>query len=180
MAVFLIFLILLVVALFFIYNTHSVSLTGNPEVSLEQMKTWAIDSNAHQRFIDIADVYWKYGELTGIRPDVLYAQSAYETGYGHYGGQVPSSHNNWAGIKTADGNRFEQFITPEEGVRAHFNHMSAYIGLKPIGEPHGRYYTVKSMSWSGKVLYVDQLSGKWASNKDYHKVILRMLREMAV
>lgn len=40
----------------------------------------------------------------------------------------------------------EQFETHEEGVRAHFNHISAYVGLTPIGEPHGRYHLVTLIS----------------------------------
>ena len=29
----------------------------------------------------------------------------------------------------------ETFATPEDGVRAHYNHMAAYVGLAPVGEP---------------------------------------------
>ena len=51
-------------------------LIGAPEVTVEQAQRWAKAKGAHQRFIDIAPTYWKYGELTGIRPDILYAQAA--------------------------------------------------------------------------------------------------------
>ena len=114
---------------------------------------------------------------------MLYAQAAHETNFGHYTGQVPPAYNNWAGIKTANaaGDKpedHEQFATPEDGVRAHFNHMAAYVGLKPIGEPHGRYFVVTRLSWAGSVKTVVELSGKWAPSATYHQRIVSMLNEM--
>jgi len=151
---------------------------GVPACSLEQAKAWAASSGAHQRFIDIADLYWQYGQLTGIRADVLYAQAAKETGFGKYGGAVKPEQNNWAGIKkygaTGDAPEdHEDFATPEDGVRGHFNHISAYIGLAPIGEPHGRYRSVMSLSWAGSVKYVEELGGKWCPDLYYGYSILK-------
>lgn len=145
--------------------------------TVEEAKAWAEKMGAHQRFIDIADLYWEYGEITGIRPDILYAQAAKETGYGKYGGAVKPEQNNWAGIKKygAIGDApedHEDFLTPEDGVRGHFNHMSAYIGLEPIGEPHGRYNSVKTISWAGTVQTLEQLGGKWCPDLYYGYSIL--------
>ena len=147
-------------------------LLGEPSVTLEQAKAWAEERGAHQRYIDIADIYWEYGELTGIRPEILYAQAAKETGFGKYGGRVLPEQNNWAGIKVkgATGDEtydHETFQTPEDGVRAHFNHMSAYIGTKPYGEPHGRYHSVKTMPWAGTVKLLEELGGKWCPDLYY-------------
>ncbi|MCH5185123.1 MAG: glucosaminidase domain-containing protein [Oscillospiraceae bacterium] len=145
---------------------------GSPEVTLEQAKKWAQNRGAHQRFIDIADLYWYYGEITGIRPEVMYAQAAKETNFGKYTGNVIPEQNNWAGIKAKDATGdttydHESFATPDDGVRAHFNHMGAYIGLEPVGEPHARYYNVKSLDWAGTVRYIEELGGKWAPYADY-------------
>lgn len=145
---------------------------GESTVSLEQAKKWAQKSGAHQRFVDIADYYWKYGEITGMRPEILYAQAAKETAYGKYTGQVKPEQNNWAGIKTktATGDLpedHETFLTPEDGVRGHFNHLSAYVGLEPVGEPHERYHNLKTMWWRGTVKYAEQLGGKWAPDVTY-------------
>ena len=153
-------------------------LIGSPEVTVEQAQNWAKAKGAHQRFIDIAPTYWKYGELTGIRPDILYAQAAKETGYGKYGGRVLPEMNNWAGIKTAKATGdetydHETFATPDDGVRGHFNHMCAYVGLEPIGEPHGRYYSVKSIAWAGSVKYAEELGGKWCPDLYYGYSVLR-------
>lgn len=148
------------------------TMVGEPTVTLEQAKKWAEKRGAHQRYIDIADIYWEYGEITGIRPEILYAQAAKETGFGKYGGNVIPEQNNWAGIKTATATGdttydHESFETPEDGVRAHFNHMAAYIGLEPVGEPHGRYYSVKKLKWAGTVEYLAELGGKWCPDLYY-------------
>ncbi len=152
-------------------------LMGEAQITVEQAQAWARAKGAHQRFIDIAPTYWYYGELFGIRPEIMYAQAAKETGYGKYGGAVLPEMNNWAGIKIKSpiGDRTEDhetFATPEDGVRAHFNHMSAYIGLAPIGEPHDRYYVVKSIDWAGTVKNLEALGGRWCPDLYYGYSVL--------
>ena len=151
---------------------------GKPQATVGQARKWARDRGAHQRFVDIADTYWQYGQQIGIRPEVAYSQAAKETAFGRYGGVVKPEQNNWAGIKTADasGDRpedHETFASPEDGVRAHYNHLAAYTGRDPIGEPHGRYHVVKTIDWAGTVRYVEELGGKWAPNPDYGRSIVR-------
>lgn len=151
---------------------------GKAQATVGQGQEWARRRQAHARFIGIAPDYWRYGLLTGIRPEVLYAQSAKETAFGHYGGAMRPDQNNWAGIKvrspggdsTAD---FEAFITPEEGVRGHFNHMCAYVGLEPQGVPHGRYWVALVQPWAGGVRFVEELGGKWAVGADYGSSIVQ-------
>ena len=60
---------------------------GPSTATLENVIKWALSNGAHQRFIDIAPLYWEYGSQSGIRPEVLYAQAALETGFGRYGGR---------------------------------------------------------------------------------------------
>ncbi len=156
---------------------------GESKVTLDRAMQWAESKRAHRRFIDVAQLYWEYGKKTGMRPEVLYAQSAYETGFGSYRGIVPPDYNNWAGIKTAGagGDRpedHEQFDTPEDGVRAHFNHMAAYVGLEPIGEPHGRYHVVARLSWAGTIETVEELSGRWSPLPTYHERIVCLIEEL--
>lgn len=158
---------------------------GEAQITVEQAQKWAAERGAADRFIDIAPTYWYYGELFGVRPEILYAQAAKETGYGNYGGAVLPEMNNWAGIKIKSpiGDRTEDhetFATPEDGVRAHFNHMGAYIGLAPIGEAHDRYYVVKSISWAGTVKNLEALGGRWCPDLYYGYSILHdCLEKMA-
>ncbi len=158
-------------------------LVGAAGASVEQAQKWAQNNEAHQRLIDIAPTYWDYAERTGIRPEVLFVQAALQTDFGNYFEGAPASSNNWAGIlkkdsKSSDSDGYEKFSNPEEGVRAHFNHMAAYTGLKPIGEPHDRYNVVLEQSWAGAVINVDDLSGKWVSDERYHYRILFLLDEL--
>ena len=153
------------------------AIIGASEITLDSAKRWAEANGASAQFTAAAASYWKYGELTGIRPEVLYAQSALETAYGNFGGAVTPDMNNFAGIKTADAvgmarEDHESFPTIDDGVRAHFNHMGAYVGTDPVGAVHGRYNTVKRLSWAGTVKYVDELSGKWCPREDYGKIIV--------
>ncbi|MDD6484523.1 MAG: glucosaminidase domain-containing protein [Clostridiales bacterium] len=150
----------------------STDLIGDAQISVEQAKAWARDKGATAKFINIADTYWYYGRQTGLRPEILYAQAALETGYGKYGGVVTEDMNNWAGIKVANRNddakeAHESFETPEEGVRAHFNHVCAYVGLAPIGTPHARYWSVLSLSWAGTIRTLEQFSGRWCPDPEY-------------
>ena len=143
-----------------------------------QAQAWAIKKGAHKRFIDVAEYYWKYGELTGINPEILYVQAAKETSFGRYTGQVKPEMNNWAGIKAANATGdttydHEIFPTPEDGVRGHFNHMGIYCGVDPIGEPHPRWYSTRTAAWAGTVKYIEDASGKWAPNPDYGISIVR-------
>lgn len=157
--------------------TPKTPIINKPQTSIKQAQLWAKNRNAHQRFIDIAPAYWQYGELTGINPEVLYCQSAKETNFGKFTGIVTPEKNNWAGIKTASAKGdilqdFEQFENPQDGVRGHFNHICAYVGLEPIGIPHDRYFLVKKLIWAGDIKFVEELSGKWAVSNIYGESIV--------
>lgn len=159
------------------YTYAQTPIKGESVKTEKEAVAWAKRNNAAQIFIDVAPLYWKYGEIFGVRADVLYAQAAKETGFGRYTGRVKPEMNNWAGIKKygAVGDEtddHETFATPEDGVRGHFNHMSAYIGVDPVGETHGRYRSVKSLAWAGTVEYVEQLGGKWCPDVNYGYSIL--------
>lgn len=159
------------------------TLKGYTSVSVNSAKEWAKSKGAHQRFIDVADLYWKYAIQTGLKAEVMYAQAAFETGFGHYKGNVIPEQNNWAGIKRAGHNGdatydHESFATVEDGVRGHFNHMLAYTGGEPVGIPHARYNVVKSMPWAGSVVLIQDLSGKWCPRADYSDTIVKFVSEM--
>lgn len=158
-------------------------ITGGAEVTLSMAQSWAKAKGATDAFVDAAKWYWQWGEKFGIRPEVMYAQSAKETAYGKYGGAVLPEMNNFAGIKirNPEGDRTEDhetFATPEDGVRAHFNHMSAYIGVPPVGEVHDRYSVVLTTAWAGTIKYVEQLGGRWCPDINYGYDILRMIENM--
>jgi len=152
---------------------------GDAVATVAQAQEWARSRGAHQRFIDVAPLYWKYGAETGIRPDVLYAQSAKECAFGRHGGVITAEWNNFAGIKVAAGggnydpDAHERFATVEEGIIAHAQHLGAYTGVSPLYPTHGRYHVVKALPWAGTIRTVEELGGKWAPNPDYGTSIVR-------
>ncbi len=157
---------------------------GEAQITEDSAKNWAAAHDASELFIDLSQYYWKYGGETGIRPEVMYAQAALETAYGNFGGKVTPDMNNFAGIKKADAvsdatEDHESFPTADDGVRAHYNHMCAYTGLDPIGEPHNRYYLVLSSDWAGTIRYVEELGGHWCPDADYgDKIVNKFLTDM--
>ena len=156
---------------------------GASESTMDAAVMWARSNGATEQFIDIAKYYWQYGEELGIRADLMYAQAARETGFGRFGRHATADMNNFAGIKKYDINdstidAHESFPTAQDGVRAHFNHMCAYIGAEPVGEPHGRYYTIMRMPWAGTINYIEELTGKWSVDPEYGARIAEMAQEM--
>lgn len=157
---------------------------GQAQITQESAMAWAEAHGASELFLDAAQYYWKYGEEFGIRPEIMYAQAAKETGYGTYKGAVKPEMNNFAGIKKygASGDAtddHETFPTREDGVRGHFNHMSAYVGIAPIGEVHGRYKSVSSIAWAGSIKNVEALGGRWCPDLYYgYSIVHDLLEEM--
>lgn len=159
-------------------------ITGAARISEADAEDWARERGAAELFIELAPLYWEYGERTGIRPEVMYAQAALETALGNFGGRVTPDMNNFAGIKRVDAagdarEDHESFPTPSDGVRAHYNHMCAYTGLEPIGIPHDRYYLVLGTDWAGTVKYAEELGGRWCPDADYgEKLTSKFLNDM--
>ena len=48
-----------------------------------------------------------------------------------------------------------------------------------MGEPHDRYFVLKTVAWRGTVKNVEQLGGKWAPDVTYgYNIVVKMLRSM--
>lgn len=124
---------------------------------------------------------WTAGELEGVDPVVLAAQCALETSWGRFGGAVTKDWGNTCGLKHrhASGDKPEDHQRfpvldgyPFVGAIAHAQHLRAYCGfppyrVHPVVDP--RIDLVKISV--GEVLYVEDLSGRWAPGKDYGQKI---------
>ena len=76
---------------------------------------------------EIIDLYWEEAEREGIRPDMALSQALLETGYFNFGGSVEPWQHNYCGLGTIGGGvQGAAFKTPQEGVRAHIQHLLAY------------------------------------------------------
>jgi hypothetical protein len=155
---------------------------GPASVTLEAAQAWARSRGATPEFVDeVVPALWAAGLKTRVRPEVLVAQSAKETGFAHWGRAVTSEHRNTAGIKVPrpvgpddnpdDHERFESW---QHGAEAHANHLRwPYCGLDPIGHVAPRTSSTAKASWAGTVQTVEGLSGKWAPSPDYGESIVR-------
>lgn len=160
---------------------------GQPASNRHHAHRWAIEAGAVPLFVDrILPALWAAGERTGIRPDVLVAQSFHETGGGRFGRAVTPEHHNTAGIKVPEpgaddaADSHQRFDTWQHGAEAHANHLRwPYAGLDPIGHVAPRSHRTATASWAGTITTVEGLSGKWAPSATYHEPILRNLEEMS-
>lgn len=158
---------------------------GGPRHSKAQAISYARKTNSTRYIMKTIPIYYKLAPRRGIAPDVLVAQAMVETGYGRYGGD--SKPWNMAGIKkggnVGDAPRdFERPPTAYKGVKMHVNHMAAYTGKRPIGEPHDRYYDARAAQKSRGywIRRVGQLGGGiWAVDSKYDDKIRNNLYGMS-
>ena len=157
---------------------------GSPLYGKSRVERYARSVECTRYIRKTIPIYYRMAPRRNIAPDVLVAQAILETGRGHYTGD--SKPWNMAGIKKGgsvgdDPKDFEVPKTAREGVRMHINHMAAYTGKKPIGEPHDRFYDARAAQerrgwW---VRRVSQLgNGVWATDPDYAEKIHRILNGM--
>jgi flagellum-specific peptidoglycan hydrolase FlgJ len=157
---------------------------GAPLYVRAKVRRYARSVGCTRYIMKTIPIYYRMAPRRNIRPDVLVAQAILETGRGHYGGA--SRPWNMAGIKKggATGDSPKDFEVPKsarEGVRMHVNHMAAYTGKRPIGNPHDRYYEARAAQkkrgwWVRKVSQLGD--GIWASDPHYAGKIRRILDEM--
>lgn len=106
----------------------------------------------------------------GVRPDVLVAQSAKETGWGHFGGDVLPGQHNWSGIKTSDSTGFHTFADHRQGVLAQAQHLALYAGVtvpaREVVDP--RHFA----SIRGTAPTVEALSERWSTEAGYGQSIV--------
>ncbi|WP_194191024.1 N-acetylmuramoyl-L-alanine amidase [Clostridium chrysemydis] len=183
----------IIVAIFvlnlFSFNTSAQAaeqtpIVGQATASVAQMQKWAKSKGATDTFISLAP---KYMELAskhgGINPVVAYAQSAVETGYGKFGGIIDESYHNPCGLKTSKGgdnddpNAHQRFANWDQGISAHLDHLALYAGAN--GYPRSNTYDPRHFaSIKGKAVYVEQLSGAWATDAQYAGKILNLKSEI--
>lgn len=148
-----------------------------------QMQNWARSKNASQQFIKLAPIFYKISLDVGINPVIAYAQSAKETGYGKFGGVLDASYHNTCGLKTTQGggdgdpNAHQRFLSWEQGIRAHVDHLALYAGVPGYpnkNSPDPRHFPYLF----GKAVTVEELGGKWAPSASYGTEILKLVREI--
>ena len=137
---------------------------NNPEISLQKSR-------------EIATLYFEEAKLEGINHDVAFSQMCLETGFLRFGGDVDSTQNNFCGLGvTGKGVKGLSFEDERKGIRAHIQHLKAYATTQnPKTEiVDTRFKFVKR----GSAKRVEDLTGKWAADKNYGKKIQSILKRL--
>ena len=125
---------------------------------------------------EIVDLYWEEAGREGIRPDITLSQALLETGYFNFGGSVEPWQHNYCGLGTiGSGVQGAAFRTPQEGVRAHIQHLLAYCShdlpkTKLIDPRYAKAHNLRLekgliTKWSG-------LNWTWAMGGEYAEKII--------
>jgi hypothetical protein len=133
----------------------------------------------------LAGYFIEEGAAEGVTGDVAFMQSIVETGWFRFGGSVPASYNNFAGIGATDSNPAPaMFPSARIGVRAQIQHLRAYADptattctVPPLHNPcvDPRFHLVLP---KGKAPTWNQMgSGNWASAPTYAGSILALYAE---
>lgn len=153
-------------------------------VTEDDAKEWARLKGATEEFIGLADLYWSYAKERGnVNPTVAYIQAAKETGYGKFGGVINSSYYNPCGLKVNAGggdydpDAHKKFLSWEEGIQAHLDHLALYAGAENYPRkdtPDPRHFDIIY----GKAKTVASLGANWAPSPTYGEEIVRLYNDL--
>ena len=123
----------------------------------------------------LASYYVEQGKFEGINSDVAWVQMCLETGFLKFGLLVKPEMNNFCGLGAIDKNNPGlAFATEKDGVIAHIQHLHAYGTTRKLNGKliDSRY---KYVNPRGKASSVYELSGTWASDKQYGQKLANLL-----
>jgi hypothetical protein len=160
------------------------NILGESTVVTFDVQDWLATKNPAPLMYDLMFEYFEYAPERGVRPEVAFAQSCKETGFGRFGRAVTPEHRNPCGLKVTrpvgpDHNPDDhaRFPTWDVGVIAHVDHLALYAGAPSYPRedtPDPRHFTFIT----GRAKTVEELGGKWAPAPSYGKSIVRMVEEM--
>ena len=133
----------------------------------------------------LATYFIEEGAAEGVAGDVAFMQSVVETGWFRFGGMVPASFNNFAGIGATDVTPTPaMFSDARTGVRAQIQHLRAYADpaaatctVPPLRNPcvDPRFHLVMP---KGRATTWNQMgNGNWATASTYAASILSLYEE---
>jgi len=145
------------------------SVIGPPLFALSEVMAWA-KAGALRKGSPYNDTnmgilvstYWRVGLEYGVRPDLAIAQSAKETGFWTYKGDVGPWQWNFAGIGATGGVPGHWFPTLEAGVRAHVLRMKMYAKYSTVAYDEEILVRPLDQKHWGKYPNIQDFDGKWA------------------
>jgi hypothetical protein len=167
-----------VAAAFSMMENGRTHIMGTSEIKPEQMRSYLKKANPDAP--DYVDLYFKMEEQEGVRADVAFVQSILETNVWKFDGLVKPEQNNFGGLgATGPENTGLSFATPEEGIIAQGRHLRLYAVYAPElndkkVDPRG--LPEHLLGWAP---FVEDLSGKWATDLMYGIKIKNILNAMS-
>nr|WP_315410431.1 tetratricopeptide repeat protein [uncultured Selenomonas sp.] len=166
---------------------ESVEILGAAEATPEQMTAFIRRRNPQPKLAcsveEIVRLYYEEAAAEGVRADIALCQALKETGFFAYGGDVLPEQNNYCGLG-ATGNKAKgaYFATPQQGVRAHIQHLMAYATTErphaPLVDPRYDLVRLYRSDIYGKIRTWTGLNGVWAvPGTSYGQDILLLHRE---
>ena len=166
---------------------ESVEIMGAAQATQAQMAAFIRRRNPQPKLAcsveDIVRFYYEEAGKEGVRADIALCQALKETGFFAYGGDVLPAQNNYCGLG-ATGNKAKgaYFATPQEGVRAHIQHLMAYATTErphaPLVDPRYDLVRLYRTDIYGKIKHWTGLNGVWAvPGTSYGQDILLLCRE---
>ena len=156
---------------------------SNPSITdVQVLSSFVKSKNREAKNIDeIACCFIEVGKKYGVNGNIAFCQAILETGWFKFdkGTAVTPEQHNYCGLGVVSkGSKGCSFNTVEDGVTAMIQHLYAYADTKelPKGEilidPRFKYVQ------RGVAKTWDDLSNRWAMNKDYGKHILNIYEEL--
>lgn len=159
--------------------TTATPIMGTPVLIAEQLAAWYESTGHTPRLADgltvteLARLFIEEGVNEGVRGDVAFAQSMFETGFLAFSGAVPPRTHNYAGIGAP--NDTAHFPDARTGVRAQIQHLRAYgdptVGMTGTAQPlvDPRFDLVNP---KGQASTFEALSERWAPGPDYGEKVV--------
>ena len=175
---------------------EAVPIMGPSRLSAEQLAAWFSrrtpqPSGTYAATVPLETMtrlFVEEGLAEGVAGDVAFVQSVLETGWFRFGGVLPASFNNFAGIgATGTPSARARFPDARTGVRAQIQHLRAYADASasacarpplsnPCVDPRFDFVVPK-----GKAPTWNQLgSGNWATARTYGARVVSLYSEARV
>lgn len=125
----------------------------------------------------LSKTYINEARLEGVNHDVAFSQMCLETGFLSFNGSVKPDQYNFCGLGAINQlSCGDKFVSMQEGVRAHIQHLKAYSNKDKLNNQlvDTRFRFVKR----GCAPNVSDLTGKWAADQAYGQKISNLLSRL--
>lgn len=157
--------------LYALYDAGAVSLSGtqimgDAILTIDQIQHWIRNVGASKpeilSYINLPVIFLQEGAAEGVRGDLAFCQSVWETNYFRFTGDVVPEQHNYAGLGTVGGGVKGCYFPDDRiGIRAQIQHLKGYATGEALKndcvDPRYKYISPK-----GKAKTVEELGGKWA------------------